>query len=99
MKTMIVVLMTTLFSICQPASAADKVDSGTGEIRKIEVDARRVIIKHGDWVRGNMSAMTMAMTVRTGVKLESLKKGDQVQFEVAQEKGDWVVTQIKPVAK
>ncbi len=96
---MMVVLTAALFSICHPASAADKVDSGIGEIRKIEVELRRVIIKHGDWMRGNMGAMTMAMTVRTGVRLESLKKGDQVQFEVAQEKGDWVVTQIKQVPK
>ena len=72
-------------------------DSGIGERRKVDAPARRVIIRHGDWVGGNMSAMTMAMQVRPGVGLDSLQRGDRVRFEVARQGADWVLTKMEPL--
>ncbi len=70
-------------------------DSGNGELRKVDAAARRVIISHGDWARGNMTAMTMAMQVKEGVDLGAVRKGDRVKFQVVQEGRDWIVTDMR----
>lgn len=76
------------------AAATGVTDAGDGEIRKVDATARRVIISHGDWQGGNMSAMTMAMPVREGVDLGGLRRGDRVRFEVERDGRDWVVTRV-----
>ena len=74
---------------------ASVTDSGDGELRKVDASARRVIISHGDWARGNMMAMTMAMQVKEGVDLSAVRKGDRVKFQVIQEGRDWIVTDMR----
>ena len=74
--------------------AADSADSAEGELRKVDRNARRVIVAHGDWDKGGMHAMTMAMNVEKDVDLAKLQKGDKVRFEVTRQGGDWVITRI-----
>lgn len=98
MKT-VLAMMTLAAAVFSAAPAYATTDAGEGEVRKIDAGARRIIIRHGDWEKGNMSAMTMAMQVREGVRLDAVRKGDQVRFAVAREGGDWVVTQIQPAGR
>ena len=77
------------------AAASSDTDRGTGVLRKVDMDNQRIVIRHGDWANGNMSAMTMAMPVRSGVTLDSFSKGDKVRFEVARQGAEWVVTRME----
>lgn len=95
-RTLGILLMAlSAFASTPGFSAGGNTDSGIGEIRKIDAPARRVIIRHGDWVHGNMAAMTMAMQARPGVSLDALQRGDRVRFEVARQGADWVLTKVE----
>ena len=91
-----VLALASACSFFSGAAHATVTDSGDGEIRKVDASSRRVIVSHGNWAGGNMSAMTMAMQVKEGVDLLVLRKGDWVRFEVVKEGRDWVITRVNP---
>lgn len=93
-KTLIMTLACAL-----SAHALAQSDSGDGEIRKVDRDGKRVIIRHGDWKGGHMSAMTMALPVAEGVSLAGVRVGDKVNFEVRKQGEDWVLVRIQPQAR
>lgn len=68
-----------------------------GEVRKIDKEAKKITLKHGDIKNLDMPGMTMVFTVRDKSQLAKLKPGDKVQFVVVQEGGKMVVTDIQPV--
>jgi len=71
-----------------------------GEIRKLDLDASRVVIKHGEWKGGmSMGPMTMGFKVRPASLLNGVKVQDKVHFSVVMEGNDFVVTAIEPIAK
>jgi len=67
-----------------------------GEVRKIDKEARKITLKHGDIKNLDMPGMTMVFTVRDKGQLTKLKPGDKVQFMLVQEGGKMVVTDIQP---
>ena len=73
--------------------------SADGVIRKLDADASRVVIKHGEWKGMNMGAMTMAFKVRPASLLDGLKVADKVQFSIEKEGADFVVTAISPATQ
>ncbi len=73
--------------------------SADGVIRKLDADASRVVIKHGEWKGMQMGAMTMAFKVRPASLLDGLKVADKVQFSIEKEGADFVVTAISPATQ
>ena len=73
--------------------------SADGEIRKLDADASRVVIKHGEWKGMSMGAMTMAFKVRPASLLDGLKVYDKVHFAIEKEGNDFVVTAISPATQ
>ena len=73
--------------------------SADGEIRKLDADGSRVVIKHGEWKGMNMGAMTMAFKVRPASLLNGLKVADKVHFAIEKEGSEFVVTAIAPAAQ
>ena len=73
--------------------------SADGEIRKVDADASRVVIKHGEWKGMSMGAMTMAFKVRPASLLDGLKVSDKVNFSIQKEGADFVVTAITPATQ
>jgi Cu(I)/Ag(I) efflux system protein CusF len=67
-----------------------------GEIRKIDKDAGKLTIKHGEIKHMDMPGMTMVFTVKDKALLDNVKVGDKIQFMVINEDGKMVVTQIQP---
>lgn len=67
-----------------------------GEIRKVDMDAGKVTIKHGDIKHLEMPGMTMVFTAKDKSILSNLKPGEKVEFMVVQESGKFFVTEIKP---
>lgn len=74
-----------------------KADEGfsTGEIRKIDLDARKVIIRHGPLESFDMPAMTMAYRLRDPALLEGLQAGDAVRFQAERLGAVFIVTRIE----
>lgn len=68
----------------------------SGEIRRIDLDAGKVTLKHGDIKHLDMPGMTMVFTVQDKALLAPFKTGDKVQFMVIQEQGKMVITDLQP---
>ena len=75
------------------ASAGDMTD---GEVRKIDLEAGKVTLKHADIKSLDMPAMTMVFVVKDKAMLGKLKTGDKVKFKVVNAGGKFTVTEIQP---
>lgn len=67
----------------------------TGEIRKIDLEARKITIKHGPLESLEMPAMTMAYRVRDLGLVEGLQAGDAVRFQAERLGSVFIVTRIE----
>lgn len=77
------------------ATAATLTD---GEVRKIDKDAGKLTIKHGEIKHLDMPGMTMVFVARDKALLDSVKVGDKIRFMVIEENGKLVVTEIQPAS-
>lgn len=66
-----------------------------GEVRKIDPEAGKVTIRHGDIRHLDMPGMTMVFTAKDKGLLTNLKPGDKVKFMVVNEGGKMVITEIR----
>lgn len=68
-----------------------------GEVRRIDKEAGKITIKHGDIKHMDMPGMTMVFTAKDKSLLGKVKPGDKVKFMVVNEGGKMVVSDIQPV--
>lgn len=66
-----------------------------GEIRKIDKDAGKMTIKHGEIKHMDMPPMTMVFAAGDKAMLDLVKVGDKVRFVAMQDNGRMVVTEIQ----
>ncbi len=66
-----------------------------GEIRKIDKEAGKVTLRHGVIKSIDMPPMTMVFVVKNPALLDTFKVGDKVNFDVMQEQGKLVVTEMQ----
>lgn len=78
-----------------PAAAASAADMVEGEIRKVDKDARKLTIKHGEIKNLDMPPMTMVFQVKDASVLDKIKVGDKVRFVVQKSDTGFVVTDIQ----
>lgn len=67
-----------------------------GEVRKIDKDAGKITIKHGDIKHLEMPGMTMVFAAKDKALLDKAQVGDKIRFMVINEGGKMVVTAIEP---
>ena len=79
----------------KPAAMAEA-SMTDGEVRKIDKEAGKITIKHGDIKHLDMPGMTMVFTAKDKSLLAKVKPGDKVKFMVVNEGGKMVVTDIQP---
>ena len=97
-------LLITLFSMASHAhdvatkAPEKKPEMVVGEVRKINKDANKITLKHGEIKSLDMSAMTMVFLLKDAKLIDGIKVGDMVKFSVEQTKNSYVVTSIE-VAK
>lgn len=108
LKCIPVVMAAVLFAICQGAAAGSPtvehtpssatteraVSLSEGEIKKVDIDAERVTIKHGPLENLGMPGMTMIFSVTDVSVLRSIKAGDKVKFAAGKVDGRIVVTEL-----
>ena len=75
-----------------PASTTPMAD---GEVRKIDKDAKKITLKHGELKALDMPPMTMVFQVSDPALLDRVKAGDKVKFKAEKIGGAFVVTAIE----
>jgi len=65
------------------------------EVRKVDKDAARLTLKHGEIKSLDMPPMTMVFSVRDKAMLDGLKAGDKLRFRAVNEQGKLTVTEIQ----
>ncbi len=68
-----------------------------GEIRKIDKNAGKITIKHGELKDLGMPPMTMVFRVKHPTMLENIKTGDKIRFVVEKIEGMFTVTKLEAV--
>lgn len=76
----------------QPAAAVEMTD---GEVRKVDKEARKITIRHGEIKNLDMPAMTMVFQTKDPAVLEKVQQGDKVKFKVSMVGSAMVVTEIE----
>lgn len=69
----------------------------TGEVRRVNVDAKKITIAHGPLKAFDMPAMTMPFAVKDPALLTKVKAGDKVRFALAKSGDDLVITGIESI--
>ena len=77
------------------SAAASTADMTEGEIRKVDKDAKKLTIRHGEIKNLDMPPMTMVFVAKQPILLKSLAPGDTVEFEAFEASGQYLVGKIK----
>ena len=82
------------------ASGAMQMSHGVmtdGEVRKIDLENKKITLKHGEIKNLEMPGMTMVFQVKDPAMLDTVKPGDKVMFRAEKANGALVLTEIKTV--
>ncbi len=90
-KTLSLLAMTVALA----AGAARANDLADAEVRKVDKDAGKITLKHGEIKNLDMPPMTMVFSVKDKAMLDPIKAGDKVKFKAAKEGGNYIVTEIQ----
>ena len=85
----------SVFSIAAQAQSAAP-DMSDGEVRKIDKEAGKLTLKHGDIKNLDMPGMTMVFVVKDKAMLDKLALGDKIKFKAINDSGKFTVTEITP---
>ena len=76
------------------ASAASAEMAG-GEVRKVDMENKKITLKHGEIKNLQMPGMTMVFQVKDAAMLDKVKTGDKVRFSAEKVGSAIVVTSIE----
>lgn len=76
-----------------PAQAAAAMSEG--EVRKVDLDAKKITLRHGPIANLDMPPMTMVFQVKDPAMLNTVKTGDKVKFTAEKSGSAYVVTRIE----
>lgn len=82
-----------------PKAEAQKTYTVKGEVVAVDKDAGKVKLKHEAVPELDWPAMTMFFPVADKAQLDTLKAGDQVNFEFVKNDGGPLITQIRAVQR
>lgn len=95
MKKLAIALSTALLAAAAFAQAA--LPPVEGEVRKVDTDAKKITLKHGDIPNLDMTGMTMVFRVSDPALLAKVKPGDKVLFTAEKVDGALTVMSMAPV--
>lgn len=75
--------------------AAAPVELTEGEVKKIDKEAGKITLRHGELKNLNMGAMTMAFRVKDPAMLDQVKVGNKVKFAADRVNGAMTVVQLQ----
>lgn len=68
----------------------------SGEVRKVDLEAAKITLKHGEIKNLNIPAMTMSYRVKDAHWLANLQPGEKVMFRAERIDGQYTVTALEP---
>lgn len=77
------------------ATAAASTDMVDGEVRKVDLENKKITLKHGEIKNLQMPGMTMVFQVKDAAMLSQVKAGDKVQFAAEKAGGALVITSLQ----
>ena len=108
MTTLIKLTLATAFLVAVPFSvyatpqtetpaASEEAPSAMseGEVRKVDKNAKKITIKHGELKNLDMPPMTMVFQVKDPSLLDQVKTGDKINFIADKIGGQFTVTRIE----
>lgn len=66
-----------------------------GVVRKLDLDNRKITLKHGEIKNLQMPGMTMVFRLQEALNLDKLQAGDKVLFHVEKIDGAFVITDLQ----
>lgn len=89
-------LITVLLAACALSAFAQAPSSTTeAEVRRVDKDAGKITLKHGEIKNLEMPGMTMVFQVQDRALLEQVKAGDKVSFTADKINGAYTVLSIQ----
>ena len=82
-----------------PKAAAVQVHKGQGKVNSVDAKANKINLSHGPIATLKWPGMTMDFQVRDAAVLKGVTPGQNIEFDVAQQGGQFVITRIAPAAK
>ncbi len=89
-------------AVAAPATAPTAAPMTSAEVRKVDKEAKKITLKHGEIKNLDMPPMTMVFKVKDAAVLDKVQAGDKVMFSAEKVDGVYTVTLIeaaKPDAK
>ena len=80
-------------------AAIANTDMAEAEVRKLDVDAKKITLKHGEIRNLEMPPMTMVFQIGNTALPAGLKAGDRVRFTAEKIQGQYTVTRLEAQAK
>jgi Cu/Ag efflux protein CusF len=77
------------------SGAAPAAPLTSGEVKRIDLEAGKVTIKHGEIRNLEMPPMTMIFVAKDRGQLDNLKVGDKVKFLVLNEAGKFIAADMQ----
>ena len=78
-------------------AASDSTNMAEAEVRKVDKDAKKITLKHGEIKNLEMPAMTMIFQTKDTALLNKVKVGDKVKFKAEKVTSGYAVTEIEVV--
>ena len=95
-KQMLWAVLMAFSILCGVAAHADaELVMAEGVVRKLDVDNRKITIKHGEIKNLDMPGMTMVFRLQEKINIDSLKSGDKVLFHVEKLDGGYTITELQ----
>lgn len=85
-----------LLSVAGVAMAQQALPKTDAEVRKVDKEAGKVTLKHGEIKNLDMPPMTMVFKAKDPAMLDKVKAGDKVSFTAAQVNGTYTVLSLEP---
>ena len=76
------------------ATASAQAEMSEGVVRKVNKDAQKITIRHGELKNLDMPPMTMVFRVKDPAFLDKVKTGDEIHFVAEKIEGQFTVTQL-----
>jgi len=77
------------------SGAANTAEMTDAEVRRVDRDAGKLTLRHGEIKHLDMPPMTMVFQVRDPALLEKVKAGDKIKFRAEKAANGYVVTAIE----
>ena len=95
-KQMLWAVLMAFSVLCGVAAHADaELVMAEGVVRKLDLDNRKITIKHGEIKNLDMPGMTMVFRLQEKINIDSLKSGDKVLFHVEKLDGGYTITELQ----